>query len=887
MQILQNADISSYQSSLPTAAEGTCKWIFDHPQYVSWRRETSSALLWISGDPGSGKTILSSFVAETFRNSQRKTKHDPIICCFFCNEDLASQNDALGILRSMIFQILLERRALFEHAISALDRAHGQAHLLESFTRLWELFQDMACDKRLGPLYIVIDALDECKKTLRQRLLENIAALIEKLKAAGTQVVKFFLTSRPNVGIGDHFTQTLFRQIPLEESQTEINQDISLVIAQRVDRIAKRLHAKQAMVELMQSSLLKGAGRTFLWVRFVLELMDEELCATPDDFVRILNDLPPDLETMYGKLLNRIPRAHHKGAMDVLQAIIVSPRPLLCEELNIIWTISKAHAGDIHDTSALTSSQYWSVDIQHDLRIMLGSLVRISENAVYLVHLSLKEFLCTTILQGDYEKLVPLYHVDIGQANRLMANVCADYLSFEDFDSIYSSSKDTSSVEESSNPIPSNESSPDELSLSEGFNLFGTSLFKEEEEIVLDECSQLAQRFKLYDYSSRNWAKHCALGQGLFSEEEEAKFLHLLDKDASPNFEKWFKYYWLTSEPEHSLPLNRSTLVVVCYFGNAALLKRIIGDAAGNHDEFCTALYWAARQGHAPVVQVLLRTKVTPKTETLAYQTPLCVAAASGHLEVVRCLALDDRVDVNFRGEESMTPLSQAANAGHLSVVEFLLGHRDVDPRAASRRKWTCLFYAISSRNEHVVRVLLEDPRVDNEHIDIDGASVLIRAVIEGKIEIVRLLKRKSGVDTDLSDKKGCTAFLWAARLGHLEILRELRKCKSVASKDIEGRNAYSWAASGGHVSVIENMKKLNIGGIDEPDLNLWTPLFWALDSTNFDSMVSFMKSKAVDINHKDWSGRTVLDWSGTYGKEEALRSWLKAHKLDASVNGF
>jgi hypothetical protein len=42
---------------------GTCKWIKSNATYLSWLRSRSQ-LLWLSGGPGKGKTMLSIFLAE-------------------------------------------------------------------------------------------------------------------------------------------------------------------------------------------------------------------------------------------------------------------------------------------------------------------------------------------------------------------------------------------------------------------------------------------------------------------------------------------------------------------------------------------------------------------------------------------------------------------------------------------------------------------------------------------------------------------------------------------------------------------------------------------------------------------------------------------------------
>ena len=50
---------------------GSCEWILSNPTFMSWSLDGSYTphFLWINGLPGSGKSVLSSFVIEHFKRS--------------------------------------------------------------------------------------------------------------------------------------------------------------------------------------------------------------------------------------------------------------------------------------------------------------------------------------------------------------------------------------------------------------------------------------------------------------------------------------------------------------------------------------------------------------------------------------------------------------------------------------------------------------------------------------------------------------------------------------------------------------------------------------------------------------------------------------------------
>src|SRR5271163_4874508 len=68
--------------------KGTCVWLLDTTQYREWQGDENSAILWITGDAGSGKTTLMSFLAENLETQVyldgSRLSARSITCCFFC-----------------------------------------------------------------------------------------------------------------------------------------------------------------------------------------------------------------------------------------------------------------------------------------------------------------------------------------------------------------------------------------------------------------------------------------------------------------------------------------------------------------------------------------------------------------------------------------------------------------------------------------------------------------------------------------------------------------------------------------------------------------------------------------------------------------------------------
>lgn len=66
-EVLKKLDVLPYKDRKnvnPVRVDGTCGWFTDHPLYQTWRDSTTSGLLWVSADPGCGKSDLAKYLVD-------------------------------------------------------------------------------------------------------------------------------------------------------------------------------------------------------------------------------------------------------------------------------------------------------------------------------------------------------------------------------------------------------------------------------------------------------------------------------------------------------------------------------------------------------------------------------------------------------------------------------------------------------------------------------------------------------------------------------------------------------------------------------------------------------------------------------------------------------
>ncbi|XP_065483955.1 putative ankyrin repeat domain-containing protein 20A2 [Caloenas nicobarica] len=162
----------------------------------------------------------------------------------------------------------------------------------------------------------------------------------------------------------------------------------------------------------------------------------------------------------------------------------------------------------------------------------------------------------------------------------------------------------------------------------------------------------------------------------------------------------------------------------------------------------------------------------------LISRTPLHLACANGHADVVRFLA-GKKCKLNPRGMFKKTPLMLAVQHQHKDCVTALLEH-GANPNHKGAGGNTALHMAAVMPSKSMVELLLEH----NAHIDARndlGYTPLAVAIIERREEMVEFLLQ-NGADVNARDKCQRTTLKIAAYAGNTNVARLLLQHGAVLS---------------------------------------------------------------------------------------------------------
>ncbi|KAF1922717.1 ankyrin [Didymella exigua CBS 183.55] len=885
MVLLNSIHLTEYKALLPTPVQGTCSWILSHPAYLTWIKAEESRVLWVTGEPGCGKTMLSAYLTDHLR-LRHATASKPQVFFFFCDDKIKSQRDANALLRGILYQILQQHRKLIRHVKSRFEM--DGPSLANSFPALWELFLKVAADSAPGTVGVIVDAIDECEVRTRNSFLKAMNQLVNERKDAHRQdrnYIKFLITSRPSLGNSHHLTELTENRLPIEQNQIIVSEDVKLVIRSRVGEIANKFQFDDEMKHYLEESLYTKSDQSFLWLNMVLQSLESSPRASKRDFERFINTFPQNLEATYGKFLSSIPPRDREDAEKFLHLLVAASRHLTLMELNVAFTIDQIHKSTVDLANDLQLS------IRSTLQNFVGSFIRIKELdrsskddlIVSLIHQSAKEYLTDLALRST-DRVVQSLAVPLVDAALSMSQSCIRYLLMEEFKTDLFASERTSVESGSPNSshfLPFTDSdtadSGGPLGLDDHLGL--ENFFKDSQELEEAQCALIAQEYRFFDYSATHWAEHYSLCEDV-APKSIREAVRQLTASSSCALTNWLKFYWIKNNIEYSFPDTFETIEVAAFFNLSLLLAEVIENAnVRSETTKVRALFWAARMSSPDCMRILLQHGASPNSIGIDRQTPLTVSAQYGHLDAIQVLLDEPSTEVALRGKSGRSALSFAAANGHLDIVDVLLKRGAFSPDDQDNMHWTPLFWAVQGDYAGIVQLLLKQPSVNVNQVDKSGRSVLSWAAGEGARRALKILLKHPPVELNLKDAQGRSPLSWAAGNGQREAVSTLMHKTGVdkTTKDKDMRNVISWACQGGHTDTLRTLLKYGCGGVDDVDIDIWTPLLWSLFVRSPATIETLLSTRRVQIDRQDGYGRTALIWAASYGYLDVVQllvSW-------------
>ena len=317
-----------------------------HPKYRAWETSVNPNWLWVTADPGCGKSVLSRFLVDkfaassvpaanpsaTYLASAGQTITNLIVCYFFFKDDSEESKSVTNAVSSLLHQLFAQKKYLLHHALPA-HKTNGEK-LKELFDVLWETFKTAVTDPDAGQIIVILDALDECVESHRFKFVSKIASLFSKSIGQAQGHLKLIATSRPHTSIGDQLwhDQVDIPSIHLmgegEAEMDAIKIEIDLVIREKV-RMFRDLRQYRGISDDVHQTILERLlavdNRTYLWVSLVFPELEKCAGTSIKKLNKIIQDLPTTVDEAYHRILSRSTNIEH--AKKLLHIVLAAVQP--------------------------------------------------------------------------------------------------------------------------------------------------------------------------------------------------------------------------------------------------------------------------------------------------------------------------------------------------------------------------------------------------------------------------------------------------------------------------------------------------------------------------------------------------------------------------------
>lgn len=715
LQCLYKSPYKDRKNRNPERVQGTCDWFVSHEHFRTWNESSSSSLLWVSADPGCGKSVLVRHLVD----SVVQTTASRTVCYFFFKDDFPDQKNVVIALCCILRQIFEQKPSLLSEAILKRFNTGGET-FNASFSELWQTLLQVVDDKNAGEIVCLLDAIDECEDQSDQGRSQLLKALCTLYGTAGSFNVKFLITSRPYVEIHRGLQPLDIPGLPVihlsgesEDEMEKISQEINVYISARVQDVGQRLQLTQRERGLLLQRLMEVPNRTYLWVYLTLDLVESSIHVTEKMILEATSNIPITIDQAYERILSR--SSNTRQARIIFHIIVAAARPLTLTEMN--FALASSESRQPHPDMELVPDDRF----RENLRNICGLCVMIVDSKIYLLHQTVKEFLVKRNItetfhsdSGDYEWK---YSIQPKESHIVLAKICIWHL------------------------------------------LAGSKLEHK-------SGSWHAWKDTFLDYSAKYWVSHFremdSEAQSMLTE----SILTICDVN-SLCCKTWFATHWSTMQTDY--PQGFTTLIMTSYFGlNFAVHSLLDMDLDLNvQDETYqrSALCWAVRNGFRMVAELLiggsriklgnfklpLRKRAKIDLQDKYGRIPLTYAIWNGDAALVKLL-MKAGANVHLEDNLGQTPLFYAfCNSDHGIIDIFVKKKKTVDVENGINQ---LLFTAIQYGHEEVVMQLLKTGRANTEAKVNGGETVLIFAIRAFNKAIVKMLL-EAGANPDVRDRFG------------------------------------------------------------------------------------------------------------------------------------
>lgn len=427
--------MSLRKQEIRDGAPGTCIWLLENCDHQAWRRE--GGLLYLFGKPGSGKSTVMKFaVDEHNRESPPMSAGTLIISFFFHARGASLRSTTLEFFRSLLYQLSIQRKELLQDLILGFRHRGSTGN---DTSAAWLSHKNMlrthlkSCILHVlesSPLYLYIDALDECEEAER----DDISQLLQEIRlesGAKSNPLGVCVSCRPYPNL-----------IELSDYDICVDKNNSKDIVTCIRFQFRLTKMRTDNKDSLEETITDKASGVFQWVNLVLPRIIQ-MHKDGQGIKRMLHTIeviPPELDVLYREMLEDINENELLLSLRLFSWICFAVRPLSLDELRFATTLDDALCyTSIEAYMAMEDVCEDAEQMERRMRTLSKGLIEVKEQGDHrvaqFVHQSVNDFMQRSGLDSLHQRLSQ--NLDpgkdlTGDAHDQLCKSCLRYLAMEE-----------------------------------------------------------------------------------------------------------------------------------------------------------------------------------------------------------------------------------------------------------------------------------------------------------------------------------------------------------------------------------------------------------------------------------------------------------------------
>jgi ankyrin repeat protein len=280
--------------------------------YAHWSTFKDSAFdaLGIVGGPGTGKSMISTFLISHIRNDlARRCEPSERFAFFFCAARIRHRSNALAILRGWLYQLSKDNDFLVRLQKAFKAQRLDKTQILSDFPKLWQAFLEALAGSGNTQYWLLLDAFDECDVT-RETLFSSLNRIHNASTDSG-HIKLVFTCRRTEQALCLHLPPAQF----IGMKGKAMNQDLKMVIDERVRSLAQMHYYDDDLALAVSAGLFSRSHGNQLWVLLAFRRLKQ---VNAEQAMDCLLSTPPEVYGFYNEELLRTPAESVENARFIL-----------------------------------------------------------------------------------------------------------------------------------------------------------------------------------------------------------------------------------------------------------------------------------------------------------------------------------------------------------------------------------------------------------------------------------------------------------------------------------------------------------------------------------------------------------------------------------------